>query len=234
MLDERGDEFAEIMNKEMGKPVFEGKREVMFTTLGIRAVIKQAEDALKPTLVDMGFKKAMTVYQPLGVIYSILPWNFPLIIPLQSNIQSMLAGNTVLYKPAPNTPQTAQLLEKLFEDAGFGNGEFTLTYASTDDTDFIIGHHHIRGVNFTGSTAAGKMVAQICGKHMKKCQFELGGSDPFIVLDDADLDKAVMLAVIARLVNCGQACNSPKRIIVLNEVYNEFKENLIDSIAKTL
>ena len=234
LLDERADEFAAMLNKEMGKPLEEAKQEVLGGSAGIKVFCKQAEEALKPTLVEMGFKKAMTVYQPIGVIYSITPWNFPVIIPIQSNVQSMLAGNTVVYKPSPNTPQIGELFEKLFKDAGLGNGEFNVTWASTEHTEFIIGHSHIRGVNFTGSTAAGKIVAAICGKHMKKCQFELGGSDPFIVLDDADIEKAVMTIVMTRFVNCGQVCISPKRIIVLKEVYDEFKDKMIETIRKTL
>lgn len=110
LLDERTEEFAATLNKEMGKPVGEAKMEIKATSDGIKKWIKEAEEALKPTIVDMGYKKAMTVYQPIGVIYSITPWNFPIIIPFQSNMQSMLAGNTILYKPAPSTPHTGELV----------------------------------------------------------------------------------------------------------------------------
>ncbi len=211
--------LADIENKEMGKPKGECLMEIKATYDGIRAWVKAAEDALKPKLIDMGYKKAMSVYQPLGTIYSISPWNFPVIIPIQSNVQSMLAGNTIVYKPAPNCPGTGEALRNVFVDGGLDQGEFEVVYASTEDTEFIIGHPHIRGVNFTGSTAAGKIVASICGKHMKKCQFELGGSDPFIVLDDADMEKAIQTVVAIRLMNCGQICISPKRLIVHEKIY---------------
>lgn len=230
LMEERAEEFAIALNTEMGKPMPEAQFEVKDTYLGMKGYIKQAEEALKPAVVDMGYKKAMTVYQPIGVIYSIMPWNFPVTIPMFSNMQSMLAGNTILYKPAPSTPQIGELYRKLFIDAGLGNGEFGVTYASIDDTEFIIAHSHVRGVNFTGSTAAGKIVASLCGKHMKKCQFELGGSDPCIILDDADLDKAVEIIVTTRLINAGQVCISPKRIIVQQEVYDDFKAKLIAKV----
>ena len=233
LMEERKDEFAATLTKEMGKPPHEAQMEVKGAVDGLRMFIKLAEDALKPEIVEMGYKKAMTVYQPIGVIYSITPWNFPIIVPMQINVSSMLAGNTVLYKPAPSTPHTGELLGKLFADAGL-DGEFGVTYASTDDTEFIISHKYVKGVNFTGSTAAGKIVASIAGKHMKKCHMELGGSDPFIVLDDADIEKAVQVVVMTRLLNCGQVCISPKRIIVLKDIYEEFKEKVVGTIRKVL
>ncbi len=122
----------------------------------------------------------------------------------------------------------------MFEDAGMNNGEFTATFASTDDTEYVIGHTLIRGVHFTGSVGAGKIIAAICGKHMKKCSLELGGSDPYIVLDDADLDKAVQGALAVRLFNCGQICVSPKRLIVAKALYADFKAKLTEALKARL
>ncbi len=230
LMEAKAEEFGKMATLEMGKPTAEAIGEAKATADFIRYLGTIAEENLKPKLIEMGYKKAMSVYQPLGVIYSIQPWNFPIALPFMTNCQSIIAGNAVLMKPAPSCPRGSQMVEEIMHEAGFNNGEFQCVYSNTTDSDFIIGHPHIRGVNFTGSTAAGKIVASICGKHMKKGSFELGGSDPFIVLDDADLDKAAQIGAASRLMNAGQCCISAKRFIVLKEVYDAYKEKLIEQI----
>ena len=198
----------------MGKPTAQAMFEIDFAAQGIERMGEEAAAALKPEEVKTSMTKSMIVYQPLGPLYSIQPWNFPLSTLVHTNLQALLAGNTVLLKPAPSCPQTALFVQKLFEEAGMNNGEFIVTLADTADSDLIIGHPNVRGVNFTGSTAAGKVVASICGKYMKKGLFELGGSDPFIVLDDADLKGAITAGAMSRFMNAGQCCISAKRFIV--------------------
>ena len=173
------------------------------------------------------------MYQPIGVIYSITPWNFPVIIPIQQNVQGMLAGNTVLNKPAPSCPQIGLAVAQIFADAGLAE-QYQPTLASTEHTELVIGHPHVAGVTFTGSCGAGKIVAALAGKYMKKASFELGGSDPFIVLEDADLAKAVQIAVNIRLVNAGQVCISPKRMIIADALYEKFKEELLTTLRARL
>lgn len=138
-----------------------------------------------------------------------------------------MAGNTMLLKGAPSTPQCNLALEELFRKAGFEDNEFQNLFSSNEESEMMISHRHIRGVAFTGSSRTGKMLASLCGKHMKKMTCELGGSDPFIVLDDAPMPKALDDAMLSRLNNNGQACINAKRFIVLEDVYMEFKAGLV-------
>lgn len=230
VIDTKIEELARVTTEEMGKPMEQGLGEAKATAEMIRYFGGIAEENLKPRVIDMGYKKAMSVYQPLGVIYSVQPWNFPIALPFMTNAQAFLAGNTILMKPPPSCPRVGQLWSDIMNEAGFTKGEFDIVWADTKDTDLIMGHKDVRGCNFTGSTAAGKIVAAICGKHMKKASFELGGSDPFIVLDDADLDKAAKVGALARLLNTGQCCIAAKRFIVMKSVYEAYKEKLIKEI----
>lgn len=223
--------MAALITGEMGKPKAQAMFEIDFAAQGIEKTAEDAAAALKPDIVKTNMTKSMVVYQPLGPLYSIQPWNFPVSTLVHTNLQALLAGNTVLLKPAPSCPQTALFVEKLFEAAGLNNGEFIVTLADTADSDFIIGHSKVRGVNFTGSTAAGKVVASICGKHMKKAAFELGGSDPFIVLDDASLKQAIKAGLMSRFMNAGQCCISAKRFIVQKKVYPAFKAALLGALG---
>ena len=227
LIEARAKDISEIMQKEMGKPEPEATGEVMKTAGFVRYFAEKGEDFMSPEEIDMGYKKAMSVPQPLGPILSIQPWNFPFFLPFKCGFPAIIAGNTVVMKPAPSVPQCSLAIQQLYLDAGFDEGVFSVLFAHTDEVESIIANPKIRGVTLTGSCGAGKAVAALSGKYMKKCMFELGGSDPFVVLDDADIDLAVVKGAAGRLMNSGQACINAKRFIIYEGAYEAFKEKLV-------
>lgn len=170
--------------------------------------------------------------QPLGTTLVILPWNFPFWLAFKSALAPLILGNPVLLKHSPSTPQCALMIEQAMQQAGFNDGEFQNIFASNDQCADLIGDKRVQGVKFTGSTAAGVQVSTLCGKHMKKGHFELGGNDPFIVLKDADLPKAALTAYRSRMGANAQACINAKRFIVEDSVYDDFKHHLIEVIKE--
>jgi succinate-semialdehyde dehydrogenase/glutarate-semialdehyde dehydrogenase len=168
----------------------------------------------------------------LGVCLSIVPWNFPLWVGMKSIIPSMLAGNTVLFKPSAAVPQTSILIEDIFRHSGLGD-EFIMSFANHEEiADPIISDKRVRSIIFTGSTRVGSIIGAAAGKNLKKALLELGGSDPLIVFEDADLKKAVTYAAEGRLRNTGQACICAKRTLVHESIYDKFVEMLIEEIGK--
>lgn len=151
-------------------------------------------------------------------------------MPFRTAIPQIALGNTILYKPAPNTSLSAELIETAMKDSGLED-VFKNVYFDHEDTEHILSNHKVQGVAFTGSTRAGKIISSIAGKYVKKSLLELGGSDPFIVLEDADLDKAAKFGSFSRVNNNGQACINAKRFIVHEDVYEEFKEKLVHNLA---
>jgi succinate-semialdehyde dehydrogenase/glutarate-semialdehyde dehydrogenase len=166
-------------------------------------------------------------------VLDIVPWNFPFWMPFKSMIPPLVLGNPILMKHAPSTPLCAEAIEKLFHDAGFDQGEYSNLYIDNEQAASAIADKRIRGLKFTGSTRGGKQVAELAGRHMKQGCFELGGSDPFVVLDDSDVGFAVEKGYISRMVNNGQACINAKRFIVHESVYEAFKEAMIEKIKST-
>lgn len=232
ILEKDHEKYAQTMTKEMGKPIKAATDEVLYCVQQARYLADNAEDFLKPQVVTSGKVKNLVEYHPVGPIYIIVPFNFPFDLSFASSLPCLLIGNTVLYRPADSTPLTGKAIEELMIEAGFNNGEFLNIYSSPEQTELIIAHKYIRGVSFTGSTRAGKNIASIAGKHAKKAVMELGGSDPFIVLDDADIQKAVDVAIDCRLFNCGQVCCAAKRFIIDDKVFDKFKESLVDKTSK--
>jgi len=171
-----------------------------------------------------GAKKAGYHIDPLGVIFVIFPFNFPFSTPFRVIIPTLVAGNGVVIRPAGITGKIGQAMSDLFKDAGLDQAE--ILFSNHDDTEHIIAHPAVQGFHFTGSTGAGKNLAALCGKHLKRTVMELGGNDAYIVLADADLDFAVDKAVASRLRNCGQVCTSAKRIIVHQGLYEQFAAKL--------
>lgn len=161
-----------------------------------------------------------------------MPWNFPFWIPFKSAIPPLIMGNSILQKHAPSTPLCAQAIHEAMAEAGFGKGEFQNIFATEEQCEAILADRRVRACKFTGSTEGGKNVAVICAKHVKKGCFELGGSDPFIVLKDADMERAVNAAYISRMANSGQACINAKRFIITAPVYDEFRDRLLEKIKK--
>lgn len=183
---------------------------------------KNGKDILKDKPIDTPQGKAFIAYEPLGVIFSIQPWNFPFYQVIRSAAPIIMAGNTYVLKHASNVPQCAQAIEQLFKDAGAPEGLFSNIFVSGSDASEIISDDYIKGVTFTGSEKAGSSIAEQAGKHLKRTVLELGGSDPCVVLDEEGIDDIVKVVAMNRLSNAGQVCTSPKRIIVLESIAEEF------------
>jgi succinate-semialdehyde dehydrogenase/glutarate-semialdehyde dehydrogenase len=222
LLHERVNEYAALMAVEMGKPVREGRAEVEKCSSACDYYAVHAEHfmQLEPVQTDAG--KSYVSYEPLGVVLGIMPWNFPFFQVIRFAAPGLMAGNACVLKHASNVPQCAQALEQLFLDAGFPSHLFTTLMIETADVANAIASPFVQGVTLTGSEAAGRNVASHAGQQLKKCVLELGGSDAFIILKDADLDLAASFAVRSRFQNCGQSCIAAKRIIPVVEIADEF------------
>jgi succinate-semialdehyde dehydrogenase/glutarate-semialdehyde dehydrogenase len=224
LMRERSDELATLITLEMGKRIKESKGEVELSAAIYEYYATNAEEFLadKPLTPEKG--SAYVRKEPIGVLLGIEPWNYPYYQVARFAAPNIMAGNCIMLKHASNVPQCALAIEKLFTDAGAPSGLYTNLFISTDKVDELIADPVIRGVSLTGSEKAGASVAAVAGKNLKKSVLELGGSDPFIVLEDAELDKTVKWAVYGRMQNCGQACTAAKRFIVMDKVYDEFLE----------
>lgn len=222
LMRERSDELATLITLEMGKRIKESKGEVELSAAIYQYYATNAEEFLadKPLTPEKG--SAYVRKEPIGVLLGIEPWNYPYYQVARFAAPNIMAGNCIMLKHASNVPQCALAIEKLFTDAGAPSGLYTNLFISTDKVDELIADPVIRGVSLTGSEKAGASVAAAAGKNLKKSVLELGGSDPFIVLEDAELDKTVKWAVYGRMQNCGQACTAAKRFIVMDKVYDEF------------
>ncbi|TNM41911.1 aldehyde dehydrogenase family protein [Nocardioides albidus] len=221
---ERRDELAAIISREMGKPLDQALMEVDFSASIFAYYAANAEAFLadEEIPVQWGGGSALIQRQPLGVLLGIMPWNFPVYQVARFAAPNLVAGNTIVLKHAPQCPESAAALAALFADAGFPAGAYNNIYATNAQIEAVIADRRVQGVSLTGSERAGAAVAEIAGRHLKKVVLELGGSDPFIVLSSDDLDATVEAAVIARVGNAGQACNAGKRMIVHEDLYDEF------------
>lgn len=217
LLDE-ADLLAELITQEMGKPIEQAKAEVNKCVQLIDYYAEVSEEVLKDEKIK---DNAFVSKQPLGVLLGIMPWNFPVWQAMRFAVPSLLAGNTILLKPAPNVIGVSKKLEAIFADAGL-ESHFQVVLSEMKDIELIV--KNTQGVSLTGSTKAGKAVAGLCGKYMKKSVFELGGSDPAIFLSDADISQAVPKAAKSRLLNSGQSCIAAKRFLVSHDIFDEFIE----------
>jgi succinate-semialdehyde dehydrogenase / glutarate-semialdehyde dehydrogenase len=227
VLEESKRKYAEMITGEMGKPIREALAEVEKCRSICRYYADHAEEMLKDEVVKTVFKKSYIAFEPLGVILVIMPWNYPFLQVFRSAVPIIAAGNTVVLKHASNVPICAREIEKAFLGAGFPGHVFRTLLVHSHAAMRIIREDMVDGVALTGSIDAGKTIGALAGPHVKKCVLELGGSDPFIVLEDADIDKAAEAGVKARFVNGGQSCVAAKRLIVLETVAGEFTESLI-------
>ncbi len=222
------DELAMLMAEEMGKPVMEGRAEVEKCAKLCDYYVREAPSQLSEDVIETELSASKVVYRPLGVILAIMPWNFPFWQVFRFAVPSLIAGNTTLVKHAPNVTGCARSLEALFRTAGFPEGVFTMLFIEAADvqehTSVLIADRRIAAVTLTGSVMAGRSVAALAGRHLKKAVLELGGSDPYVVLDDADLDGAVEACVTGRMINGGQSCIGAKRWIVQSGIYDAFLE----------
>lgn len=231
LLQKRKKELAMTVTTEMGKPIRAAVGEIEKCALTCQYFAQHAELFLKDELIQSDTSKSYVRFDPLGVILAIMPWNFPFWQVIRAAAPSIMAGNVVLLKHASNVSQCSLLLQEIYEKAGFSKGVFQSLLTESDKVNNIIAHPYVQAVTLTGSLRAGSQVAQHAGFHIKKTVLELGGSDPFIILNDVDLQKAVEAAVSARLQNTGQSCIAAKRFIVVKKQYEEFVERLKHKFA---
>ena len=227
-LRSRAEEMAQTISREMGKPIVQARAEVAKSASLCDWYAEYGPAMLRPesTQVD----NAVIEYRPLGPILAVMPWNFPLWQVLRGAVPILLAGNSYLLKHAPNVLGSAELIGKVFADAGFPEGVFGWVNATNDGVSQAINDRRIAAVTVTGSVRAGAAIGAQAGAALKKCVLELGGSDPFIVLNDADLDLAVNAAVAGRYQNTGQVCAAAKRFIVEVGVADTFTQRFVDAV----
>jgi succinate-semialdehyde dehydrogenase/glutarate-semialdehyde dehydrogenase len=232
LLRERAREYANLMAVEMGKPIGDGIAEARKCAVGCEFYAENAERFLAAQPVDLENRKARVVFAPLGVVLAVMPWNFPFWQVIRFAAPALMAGNAAVLKHAANVPGCALALERLFRDAGFPEHLFTTLLIGSSMVGEVIEHPHIRAVSLTGSAAAGRAVAAKAGQCLKKTVLELGGSDAYVVLADADIAFTAGQCARARLVNAGQSCIAAKRFIVIESVLAEFEKQLVVEMNK--
>jgi acyl-CoA reductase-like NAD-dependent aldehyde dehydrogenase len=215
----------------MGKPIVEAEAEVDKCAWTAEWFAEHAEAMLAPRPVASTATESYVRFQPLGVILAVMPWNFPLWQVFRAAIPALIGGNVMVLKHASNVPQTALEAERTFRSAGFGGGVFQTLLVGSDAVEGIVRDRRVAGVTLTGSEAAGARVAEVAGSALKKTVLELGGSDPFIVLEDADVPAAARVACRARNQNNGQSCIAAKRFVVVAEVADEFERGFGEAVA---
>lgn len=222
ILRERVDEFARLATLEMGKLIGEARGEVLLSADILDYYAKNAECFLAPEKLSPSSGQAEVISTPLGVLFGVQPWNFPYYQLSRFVAPNLMAGNVVMVKHSACVPQCAIAFEKLWSEAGAPHGTYTNLIVSYDQVNQVIDDSRFRGVALTGSEDAGRSVAALAGQNLKKSTMELGGSDAFIVLEDADIDKSVAWAVWAKMNNTGQCCIAAKRLIVVEELADRF------------
>jgi succinate-semialdehyde dehydrogenase/glutarate-semialdehyde dehydrogenase len=230
LLRERAEELAHLMAGEMGKPISDGIAEAQKCATGCDYFAENAEKFLAREEIKTDATKSFVTYQPLGVVLAIMPWNFPLWQVFRFAAPGLMAGNAGVLKHASNVPGCALAIEKILGDAGFPEGLFRTLLVSSRQIDGILENPLIRAATLTGSDAAGRAVASKAGAMLKKTVLELGGSDAYVVLDDADLEKAATISVKGRLVNGGQSCIAAKRFIVTEKLRAKFEQLFVEKM----
>jgi succinate-semialdehyde dehydrogenase/glutarate-semialdehyde dehydrogenase len=228
LLENKKEELARVITLEMGKIKNEAVAEVEKCAWVCRYYADHAEEFLKDEILPVEPVKSYIAYDPLGIILAIMPWNFPFWQVFRFAAPNIMAGNVGLLKHASNVPQCALEIEKIFTEAGFPDGVFQTLLIRADQVDRIIDDGRVKAVTLTGSEFAGVKVAERAGRNLKKTVLELGGSDPFIVLADADLGKAIRTGVKARMINCGQSCIAAKRFILEEKIAGEYIHGYLD------
>ena len=228
---ERGkDAFGRLMTREMGKPIGSAVAEAEKCAWACRYYADEGPAHLEPESFPSTGRQCRVEYVPLGGVLAIMPWNFPFWQAVRCAAPTLLAGNVVLLKHAPNVPQCAVALEGLFAKAGFPRGVFQNLFAEVEDVPAILDHDIVQAASLTGSVGAGSSLAAEAGKRIKTTVLELGGSDPFIVMKSADLDRAVATAVEARMINNGQSCIAAKRFLIHEPIAEEFERRFVERV----
>ncbi len=224
VLRENQEEYARLMSLEMGKAITGARAEIEKCAWVCEYYADHAESFLEDELVHTNASKSFISYEPLGIILAVMPWNFPFWQVFRFAAPALMAGNAALLKHASNVPGCALAIESVFRQAGFPENLFNSLMIPASGVEAVITNRHVRAVTLTGSESAGMQVAMIAGRELKKTVLELGGSDPYIVLDDANIDTCVRVAAEARMINTGQSCIAAKRFIVVESRAAEFAE----------
>ncbi|MDP9104080.1 MAG: NAD-dependent succinate-semialdehyde dehydrogenase [Pseudomonadota bacterium] len=230
VLRRRKGEFADVMCAEMGKTLADGAAEVEKCAFNCEYFAEHAEGFLARQPIDMGGPKAFVTFNPLGVVLAVMPWNFPFWQVFRFAAPGLMAGNGAVLKHASNVPGCALAIESVFTEAGFPKNLFRTVLIPSAGVEALIGDDAIAAVTLTGSVAAGRKVAEAAGRNLKKCVLELGGSDAYLVLEDADIPAAAKVAAAARMVNAGQSCIAGKRFIAVAEVREKFEQALVEAM----
>jgi len=235
LIEAEVEKTAVMLTKEMGKPIAQSRGEVLKCAKNMRFYAEKSEEFLAPQVLDdpslVGASQAMAIWQPLGVVLAVMPWNYPLWQVIRFAAPALMAGNSGVLKHASNVPQSALYLDDLFTRAGFPEGSFSTLMISASQVAPVIDDWRVRAVTLTGSEPAGRAVAAQAGGQIKPSVMELGGSDAFVVTPNADIDQAATVAVTARINNNGQSCIAGKRFLVFDEVYDQFVESFVAKMA---
>ena len=230
-LEAEAEKHARLMAKEMGKPVAQGKAEAEKCAWVCRHYAENAADYLADDEVESGRAESLVTCAPLGIVLAVMPWNFPYWQVFRFAAPAIMAGNRVLLKHASNVPGCGKAIDELIHEASGRDDLLAFTEIASGDVAGVIADGRIAALTFTGSTDAGRKVAAECGRHLKKCVLELGGSDPYLVLEDADLAHAAAVCAKARMINGGQSCIAAKRLIVVDAAHDCFTEHLLDELS---
>jgi len=232
VLRDRRETYARLMAEEMGKPIRDGRAEADKCAWVCEYYAANAGRFLAPETVETDAAKSYVTYQPLGAVLAIMPWNFPFWQVFRFAAPALMAGNTGLLKHAANVPGCSLAIEDVFTRAGFPRDVFRSLLIGSDRVERVIENPRVRAVTLTGSTPAGRAVAAAAGRMLKKTVLELGGSDPYIVLADADLERAVAACVTGRLINSGQSCIAAKRFVVVDSLRERFEARTVETMGE--
>ena len=230
ILQSNKEAFGRLMSLEMGKPYSQSLAEVVKCAKGCEYYADNTEEILADRIIETDASKSYVSHQPIGIVLAVMPWNFPFWQVFRFAAPALMAGNVGVLKHASNVQGCALAIEKIFIDSGFPENVFRTLVIGSKHVENVINNPHVKAVTLTGSTPAGRAVASQSGAALKKTVLELGGSDPYVILKDADLDQAVEACVIGRLLNTGQSCIAAKRFIVVTDVLADFQERLIDEM----
>lgn len=231
LLLEKGESLAPKIKQEMGKPLSQAVAEIKKSQSVCQYYADTSQEVLSNKVIPTKHSVSHVHHSPLGVILGIMPWNFPYWQVLRFLVPTLMAGNTVVIKQAPNVFGCMKDMEALFKQAGFPDGVIEVIYSDIDIMEALISDKRIMGVSLTGSEKAGRSVYELCGRNLKKCVLELGGNDAYVVLEDADIKLAVRKCLESRLLNTGQSCVSAKRWIIASSIMPEFKKELFDQLS---
>ncbi len=234
LLRDRSDEYARLMAIEMGKPVRDGRAEVEKCAWVCDYYAENAESFLAEEPVETDASESFVTHQPLGVVLAVMPWNFPFWQVIRFAAPALMAGNAGVLKHASNVPGSALAIEAVFRDAGFPGNLFRALLIGSGQVEAVIENERVQAVTLTGSGAAGRAVGAAAGRALKKSVLELGGSDPYVVLEDAELDHTVETCVKSRLINAGQSCIAAKRFVVVKQLCEQFEARFVELMEEKI